>query len=114
MPAPILTTHSRERAKQRAISEAAIESVLRTPDRTVPGQKPETVKYIRTLNGRQVQVVAKYLPDQDRWLVLSVWVRGEEDAVPLVWQLLRLPFRLLWQLGGVAWRAWRQPSRTQG
>lgn len=98
MPSPILTTHARERLKQRWITEDAIESVLRSPDRTEPGTKPGTVKFVRTINGRQVQVIGKYLDDQDRWLVLSVWVRGEDDKAPLMWQLITLPFILAWKL----------------
>jgi hypothetical protein len=96
MPAPVLTNHARERLKQRWITEDAIESVLRSPERTEPGSKPESVKFVRTLNGRQIHVVAKYLQDQDRWLVLSVWVRGEDDQAPLAWQLMTLPFKAVW------------------
>jgi hypothetical protein len=95
MHAPILTNHARERLKERWITEDAIASVLRSPERTVPGAKPDTVKFIRTLNDRQVQVVGKYLPDQDRWLVLSVWVRGEEDQAPLTWRIISFPVKLL-------------------
>lgn len=98
MPAPILTNHARERLKQRWITEDVVESVLRSPDRTEPGSKPGTVKFVRTLNGRQVQLIGTYLQDQDRWLIVSAWVRGEEDAVPLVWQLITLPFKAVWSL----------------
>ncbi len=100
MQTPILTTHARQRLKERWVTEDVIGSVLRSPDRTVPGSKPDTVKFIRTLNDRQVQVVGKYLPDQDRWLILSVWVRGEEDREPLMWRIISWPVRLLAQ--GVA------------
>jgi hypothetical protein len=93
----ILTNHARDRLKQRWITEDAIESVLRTPDWTGPGSKPDTVKFVRALNGRQVQVVGKYLQDQDRWLILSVWVRGEDDKEPLVWQIITFPIKLLWK-----------------
>lgn len=98
MPAPILTNHARERLKQRSIREETIESVLRSPDRTEPGSKPESVKFVRTLGGRQIHVVAKYLQDQDRWLVLSVWVRGEDDKPSLAWQMLTVPFKAAWWL----------------
>ncbi len=98
MPAPILTKHARDRLKQRWITEDTIESVLRSPDRTEPGSTPGSVKFIRTINSRQIHVVGKYLDDQDRWLVVSVWVRGEEDSVPFMWQLITLPFKLLWKL----------------
>lgn len=98
MAAPILTNHARERLKQRWITEQSIESVLRSPERTEPGSKEGTVKFIRTLNGRPVHVVGKFLPDQDRWLVLSVWVRGEDDKPPFMWQVITLPFKAVWWL----------------
>lgn len=98
MPAPILTKHAKERLKQRWISEHVIESVLRSPDRTEPGSKPGTVKFIRTMNDRQIQLVGTYLKDEDRWLIVSAWVRGEDDKPPLMWQLITLPFVLIWKL----------------
>lgn len=97
MKSPILTKHARERLHQRRISEDAIASVLSKPERTEPGAKPDTVKFIRTLNGRTIHAVGTYLKDQDRWLIVSVWVRGEDDAAPLMWQILTLPFKLIWK-----------------
>ncbi len=99
----ILTTHARERLSLRHVSMGELEQTLRNPSKTYPGEKPETVKFIRFLNGRQIQVVGKYLPDQGQWLVLSVWARGEDDPVPVVWQLIALPFKVVWWL--VKWLA---------
>jgi hypothetical protein len=97
MSSIILTKHARERLKLRWINEDVIESVLRSPDRTEPGSKPDSVKFIRTLNGRQIQIVGTYLKDQGKWLIVSAWVRGEDDPVPLVWQVITAPVKLaLW------------------
>jgi len=94
----ILTHHAKERLQQRWITESVIESVLRSPDRTEPGSKPETVKFVRVINDRQVQVVGKYLMAEDKWLVLSVWVRGENDQEPLIWTIITFPFKLIFKL----------------
>lgn len=75
----IFTTHAEERRRLRKIAESDIEKVLSLPDRSFPGKKPGTVKFIREIDDRQHQVVAKFLKDQNAWLILSVWIRGEED-----------------------------------
>jgi hypothetical protein len=94
----IFTKHALQRLSERSISQDAAESVLRNPDKTVPGQKPGTVKFIRQLNGRNTQLVATYLEDQKKWLVVSAWVRGEEDKESIVWLLITAPFKLVWWL----------------
>jgi hypothetical protein len=113
MPAPILTKHARERLQQRWITESAIESVLRSPDRTEPGSKPGTTKFIRTLNGRQIQLIGTYLQDQDRWLIVSAWVRGEDDQPPLAWTIITLPFKLTWSLIKWLWRTSKKSSQSR-
>jgi hypothetical protein len=30
--------------------------------------------------GAKVQVIGKPIPEQNKWLVVSLWVRGEDDA----------------------------------
>ena len=92
----IFTTHALQRLKERSISQSMAESVLQHPDKTEPGKKEHTVKFIRTLNNRNVQLVGTYLTDQKKWLIISAWVRGEEDKIPFIWLALTAPFRLLW------------------
>lgn len=92
----ILTKHARERLDLRAISESKLAAVLSHPDKTTPGKKAGTHKFVRQLDGREIHVVASFLDQPKKWLILSVWVRGESDPVPLMWQLLTSPFRLLW------------------
>jgi len=98
MSSYILTKHARERLQQRWISEDVIASVLRSPQRTEPGTKPGSTKFIRTINGRQIQLIGSYLKEEDRWLIVSAWVRGEDDKAPLMWQLITLPFVGVWKL----------------
>jgi hypothetical protein len=92
----IFTKHALERLQERAISQERAESVLRNPDKTYPGSKPNTVKFVRTLNDRNIQIVATYLDDQKKWLVVSAWVRGEDDKAPFMWQVITFPFKAAW------------------
>lgn len=94
----IFTKHALERLNDRSVSQELVIKTLQNPDSTQPTEKPGNVKFIRNLHNRNVQVIATYLENQKKWLIVSVWVRGEEDKVPLMWQLIILPFKLLWFL----------------
>jgi hypothetical protein len=106
----IFTNHSLDRIKLRSISQESVAKVLSHPDETYPDEKPGTIKFIRTLNDRTIHVIATYLKDQKKWLVISVWVRGEEDPQSLVWQLIIFPFKLLAKVAGIMW-AYRKKNR---
>lgn len=93
----IFTHHAKERLHKRRVRESDVEKTIRNPDRSLPAQKKGTVKFIRQINGRQHHVVAKLLPDKQKWLVLSVWIRGEEDF-NWVQSVLTLPFKLIFGL----------------
>lgn len=90
----ILTNHARERLSLRKMAQSDIERVMRNPDQTLPGKKSGTTKFIKKIDGRNHQVVAKLLENKKDWLVLSVWVRGEEDFNLIEWVVL-LPFRII-------------------
>jgi len=92
----IFSNHAMDRLDLRSITQDMVVQTLKHPEITKPGDKPTTTKFIKTVNGRRLHVVASYLANQKQWLVISVWVRGENDRVPLVWQLITLPFRALW------------------
>lgn len=94
----IFTDHALNRMRMRTISQEAIWQTVHRPDRSKPEEKPNTTRFIRTVNDRTYHVVGTYLSEQDKTLVISTWVRGEEDQVPVGWQLLTLPFKLLWRL----------------
>ncbi len=74
----IWTNHAIERLSLRRIYQADALSVMRKPEKTFPGKKPDTVKFIRSINGRRVHLVAS-LNEYKKWVVLTAWVRGEED-----------------------------------
>src|SRR5258708_6649532 len=94
----IFTKHALQRLKERGISVDQAEMVLRNPSQTIPGKKPDTVKFMRDVNGRNMQLVGTYLADQKKWLIVSAWVRAEEDRIPLIWQVITAPFKLAWWL----------------
>lgn len=91
----IFTKHAYDRIKQRSVSMHAIYETVAHPEKTST-KSGQNKKYIKTISGRKYHVVATYKPDQKKYLVISAWVRGEDDTVPLIWQLLTLPFKLLW------------------
>lgn len=93
----IFTRHSLERLAGRTLNQYSIHDTVNYPDDKKEA-KAGQVKFIKTVNNRQIHVVAKLLPDQQKWLIISAWVRGEEDKEPLTWQIISLPFKLIYKL----------------
>jgi hypothetical protein len=92
----IYTKHALDRIHKRRLSERDIEDAIRCPDKKFPTQNEAGNKYIKQLGTRRYHVVAKYLPEQKSYLVVSAWVRGEEDQPDLAWRLLVAPFKFGW------------------
>ncbi len=83
--------------KERSISDDSVYWVIRDPDKTKGNPHGHSaVKFIRTLNNRNYHVVAQWKKQEQSWLIVSVWVRGEDDREPFATQLVLAPFRLLW------------------
>jgi hypothetical protein len=82
----ILTRHAQERMKLRRITEAMIVTAIKKPDQHYVEADGDT-KFIKTVQSRTLHVVSAYLTNERKWLVKSVWVRGEDDPQPL-WKLL--------------------------
>ncbi len=91
----IFSHHALERLGKRHIAKSDVERTISRPDKTFPGKKSGTVKFIRRIDQRNHQVIAKKLENSKDWLVLSVWVRGEEDFNWVSW-LVMLPFKVVW------------------
>jgi hypothetical protein len=91
----VFTDHALERLRLRTISQHQVQQVLSHPQKTFPSDKPDQVKFIRSLNDRTIHVVGKYLDDQKKWLIISVWVRGEDDPTPLAWKIITFPFQII-------------------
>ncbi len=95
-PQLLITKHARERLQQRSISEYALSQVIAAPDKKL--SEGNSTKFIRTYQGRKYHVVAQWKASEQKWLVISAWVRGEDDSEPLSVTLLLAPFRILWWL----------------
>ncbi len=91
----ILTTHASERLKQRSIDVYEVAETIAQPDKKFSDSK-NTTKFIRTYRDRKYHVVGQWKPSEQKWLVVSAWVRGETDREPLLVQLVLAPLRLLW------------------
>lgn len=84
----ILTKHAISRGKQRYVTQNRIEQTLMYPENSFLIEEEKT-KFIRNIDGRQFQVIATYLPKENKWLVISVWVKGEEDRHSLTENMLK-------------------------
>lgn len=90
----VFTNHGWDRLQDRHLTADAVWQTVTSPSHQESMGEGKT-KYIKTVNHRLIHVVASWLPHEQRWLVISVWVRGEADSVPLMWQILIAPFKLL-------------------
>jgi len=95
----IWTNHALDRLDRRQISQSDALATLKKPDKTFPGKKEESVKFIRLINQRQIHVVGK-LNEDKQWVIMSVWVRGEEDRQ---WWLVRV-FKTLGRIVKWVWK----------
>jgi len=98
----IFTNHAFERIADRSISKHSVYETINFPDRkqNKPGS---TKKYNKTIHGRKYQVIAQYKSDQKKYLVISTWVRGEDDKQPFIWILITAPFKLLFWIVKKLW-----------
>ncbi len=87
----VLTKHAQARMKLRRITEDMIVTAIKKPDEHYVEEDGDT-KFIKTVQNRNLHVVSAYLADERKWLVKSVWVRGEEDPQPLWKRILSFIF----------------------
>lgn len=92
----IFTDHALERMDTRSISKDMVFTTVENASKKYPGKS--TTKFIKTVSNRTVHVVAQYLEDEKKWLIISVWVRGEDDPTPIAWRIITFPFWLVWKL----------------
>lgn len=98
----IFTNHALQRLRRRRISQAMAAQALQKPDER-QSEAAGKIRFEKSIQSRKVQVVARYLEDEKQWLVLTAWVRGEDDPRPWWLHVLLLPYYVLW--GG--WRGVR-------
>jgi len=90
----IFTKHALERLKLRRITQDAVIRTLEKPDTRTVEDDGDT-EFIKLLHDRKYHVIAAYLKDEKKWLIKSVWVRGEDDPIPVWKQLLQAVLRLV-------------------
>ena len=93
----VFTDHARHRLQKRSMRREAVYQTVHNSEKSFPAKQNAT-KFIKTINDRRHHVVAKRLADENKWLVISVWVRGEDDQPELLWRLITLPLKLIWWL----------------
>jgi len=114
MPKIIFTKHAQDRCKQRGITLKSVEETITSPAQRFEQTEPQgAVKFIKSVDGRRLHVVATYVPNENAWLIISVWVRGEEDKRPLEDRLLISPFKLAWWIGKALWKIVFRNKSTQ-
>lgn len=92
----LFTSHAFDRLKERAISEDVIWQVVNNPIKSFT--KGSSTKFIKTIHDRKIHVIAHWLAKENKWLIISVWVRGEKDKEPMMWWLITLPFKFTYWL----------------
>lgn len=95
----VFTKHALERMDKRSISKDRIWQVINHPDKSFNeggGSKDSSKKFIKEVGGRKYQAVATYLPNERKYLVISTWVRGEDDKQSIIWIVITLPFKIIW------------------
>jgi hypothetical protein len=93
----VFTNHAFDRIKGRVITKDAVYLVINNADKKYKTDNNST-KFIKTVRGRKIHVVANYLMKENKWLIISVWVRGEDDKAPIIWTLITLPFVITYKI----------------
>ena len=109
----VFSKHAMERAQSRSIAPDSVYQALHFPDRVIKNKENNSQKFSKIINDRKYQVVAKYLAKEKKWLVVSVWVRGENDKAPFVWQLITLPFKLIYWVIKLIWNLLAKIARKK-
>ncbi len=100
----ILTNHADHRQSFRSLTKQGIYRTIHQPDKKIHVEQDKW-KFVKTIDNRPYHVVASFLEKEQKWLVISVWVRGEDDKLPLVWKLVTIPFKLLWWILITIWNS---------
>lgn len=74
----VFSNHALERMDQRAISKDTVLLAIRKSERTYPEADGDT-KFLLRVTGGNIHVVCKPLPDENKWLVKSVWFRSDQE-----------------------------------
>lgn len=72
------TKHAQERIELRKITREMVIQTIQDPNSQYT-EPNGNIKFIRKVSGCKIHAVCKPLPEENKWLVVSVWVRGEDD-----------------------------------
>ena len=72
------TRHARERLEKRKISREMVIQTIQNPNNQYI-ENDGKIKFIRKVSGCKVHAICKPIPEENKWLVVTVWVRGEDD-----------------------------------
>ena len=89
----VFSKHALARLKDRTLNQDAIYQAVSFPDKSFANK--DSTKFIKLINDRLIHVVATPIKN-NQWLIVSAWVRGEEDKQSIIWQLITLPFKIIW------------------
>ena len=95
----IFTDHALKRLKRRKISQAMVAKAVKSPQSREKEDNGNT-RFVRVVDSRNLHVIARYLPDERKWLIVSAWVRGEDDARPIWMRVLLAPVTIIQRLMG--------------
>jgi hypothetical protein len=74
----IWSDHALRRVHQRSIGIEAVQHVLLHPHKIFATRDNGTKKFIGIVGGRKLHVIAAPTKEK-QWVIVSVWVRGEDD-----------------------------------
>lgn len=74
----VFTKHALERLDLRLITRDMVKSVVLSPAKQYENENG-TVKFIQRIDGLNIHVVTKTVPEENKVLIVSAWVRGEND-----------------------------------
>lgn len=94
----IFSKHALQRLGERSISQEDVFQTINSPDKKYDLDEKDSFKFIKQIHDRHLQIVAKYLSKEKKYLIISLWVRGEEDKTPFLWRLISFPFWLIWKV----------------
>lgn len=90
----VFSKHALQRLKRRKITQEAVVRTIKNPSEK-ESEENGNVRFVKDVNQREVHVIGNWLEDENRWIVVSAWVRGEEDPRPLWQWAFVLPYQLM-------------------
>lgn len=82
LPTVIFTNHSKEMIKRESLDYQIIEHIIQYPD-SKQYEDDEKIRFIGKVHGSNLNVIAKFLPKERKWLVITVELRYKHESEPL-------------------------------